>query len=253
LSWTLDPFALAFVALASIAYARFVRGGRVSSRCLFAFAMIAALVALVSPLAFLARGVLFSAHMAQHLLLVLVVPPLVLLSLPHEPPSLGFGTETTGFSVRNVATWGLGVSAMWIWHAPTLCNAASQSALAQTAQSASLLAMGTAFFWPIFGTRAAHRVSTFGALAYLFTACIACTILGIGITFSPIEVCSVFARPSALRDAWNISTKADQEVGGLLMWVPGCLVYASCIVVMYGRYARQETLASHVKDGSREA
>ncbi len=244
--WTLDPLAIAIVALASIAYVRFARRGR---PMFFIAAMIALLLARVSPIAFLARGVLFSAHMTQHLLLVLVAPPLLLLSLPHEPAT---HEHAEGFSFRNVATWALGVSAMWIWHAPTLCNAASTSATAESAQTISLLAMGTAFFWPIFGTRASQRVSTFGALAYLFTACAACTVLGIGITFSPIEVCSVFARPSAIRDAWNISTKADQEAGGLLMWVPGCLVYASCIVFMYGRYARGE-IHSHVKDRSREA
>lgn len=238
--WTFDPFAIAVAAGSSVAYARFVRGGR---RSLFVVAVVTLVVALCSPLAFLARGVLFSAHMTQHLLLVLVVPPLVLLSLPHEAPSES-SEETPGFSFRTLTTWGLGVGAMWIWHAPTLCNAASTSPLTQTAQSLSLLAMGGAFFWPIFGTRAAQRLSTFGALAYLFTACVACTVLGIAITFSPVEICSVFARPSAIRDAWNITTKSDQEIGGLLMWVPGCLVYASCIVVMYGRYARAERVES---------
>lgn len=241
--WTFDPIALAILALAGLAYRRVARPA------LFVAALFAVLVALASPLAFLARGVFFSAHMAQHLLLVLVCPPLFLASLAHEPP----GEAHEGFSVRAVLSWALGVSAMWLWHAPTLCNAASQSALAFHAQTVSLLAMGSAFFWPIFGARAAHRLSTFGALAYLFTACAACTVLGVAITFSPIEVCSVFARPNAIREAWNVSAKADQEVGGLLMWVPGCLVYASCIVFMYGRYARQEGIPSHAKDSSREA
>jgi cytochrome c oxidase assembly factor CtaG len=185
---------------------------------------------------------------------VLVAPPLLLASLAYEAPAprgTGAPMDThEGFSVRTVSAWALGVSAMWLWHAPTLCNAASQSTLAFHAQSISLLAMGTAFFWPIFGTRASHRLPVFGALAYLFTACAACTILGVGITFSPVEVCSVFARPSAIREAWNVSTKADQEAGGLLMWVPGCLVYASCIVFMYGRYARAEAVG---KEAPRES
>jgi cytochrome c oxidase assembly factor CtaG len=244
-TFTFDPFALALVAIASALYARFARGGR---PLLFVIAMLAVLVALVSPIAFLARGVLFSAHMLQHLLLVLVVPPLVLLSLPHEPPSEEH--EPRGLSMRNVTTWALGVGAMWIWHAPTLCNAASRDPMMLRGQTLSLLAMGAAFFWPIFGTRAAHRLGTFGALAYLFTACAACTVLGIAITFSPVEVCSVFAGPNALRDSLGMTVKSDQEVGGLLMWVPGCLIYAGCIVFMYGRYARGERIASHVKESS---
>jgi putative membrane protein len=242
MTWTLDPVAIAIAAMALIV----LISRKIARPALFVASIASVIVALASPLAFLAHGVFFSAHMAQHLLLVLVAPPLLLASLAHEAP-----TEThEGFSIRTVVTWALGVSAMWLWHAPTLCNAASQSAVAFHAQSISLLAMGTAFFWPIFGTRAAHRLPVFGALAYLFTACVACTILGIGITFSPVEVCSVFARPSAIREAWNVSTKSDQEVGGLLMWVPGCLVYASCIVFMYGRYARAESVG---KEPSREA
>ena len=229
--WTADPFALALVALASLVYVVRVRDR--GKPLFFGAAMIALGLALVSPLAFLARGVFFSAHMLQHLLLVLAVPPLVLLSLPHERATEGVHESSL---LRIVPSWGLGVGAMWLWHAPTLCNAASTDAMVLHAQTLSLLAMGGAFFWPIFGSRAAHRLSTFGAVAYLFTACAACTVLGIGITFSPVEVCSIFARPSAIREAWNVSAKADQEVGGLLMWVPGCLVYAACIVVMYGRY-----------------
>jgi cytochrome c oxidase assembly factor CtaG len=242
MTWTLDPVAIviALVAFAMLAMRRVARPW------LFAASVASVMVALVSPLAFLAHGVFFSAHMAQHLLLVLVAPPLLLASLAHEAP----GDVHEGFSVRTIFSWALGVSAMWLWHAPTLCNAASQSSLAFHAQTISLLAMGGAFFWPIFGQRAAHRLPVFGALAYLFTACAACTVLGIGITFSPVEVCSVFARPSAIREAWNVSTKADQEVGGLLMWVPGCLVYAGCIVFMYGRYARAEGVT---KERSREA
>jgi cytochrome c oxidase assembly factor CtaG len=242
MTWTLDPIAIVIALVAMV----MLVSRRVARPALFAGSLVAVILALVSPLAFLARGVFFSAHMAQHLLLVLVAPPLLLASLAHEAP----GETHEGFSLRTVSTWALGVSAMWLWHAPTLCNAASQSALAFHVQSISLLAMGAAFFWPIFGTRASHRLPVFGALAYLFTACAACTILGVGITFSPVEVCSVFARPSAIREAWNVSTKADQECGGLLMWVPGCLVYASCIVFMYGRYARAESMT---KERGREA
>ncbi len=243
--WTADPFALALIALASLLYVIAVRDrGR---PLFFGAAMIVIALALISPIAFLARGVFFSAHMLQHLLLVLVAPPLVLLSLPHER-AIDDTHERSPF--RIVPSWGLGVGAMWLWHAPTLCNAASTDPMMLRAQTLSLLAMGAAFFWPIFGSRAAHRLSTFGAVAYLFTACAACTVLGIGITFSPIEVCSIFARPNAIREAWNVSAKSDQELGGLLMWVPGCLVYAGCIVAMYGRYAHAERATRSLKETS---
>lgn len=242
-TWTFDPFALALMALASIAYTLLVRGKKTNARpLLFAAAIVTMIVALLSPVAFLARGVLFSAHMFQHLLLVLVVPPLVLLSLPHEAANHDGEKRVEGSAaLRYIPAWGLGVGAMWLWHAPTLCNAASRDPMMLRAQTISLLVMGIAFFRPIFGTRAAQRLTTFGAMAYLFTACAACTVLGVAITFSPVEVCSVFAQSHTM--PWGFTPRTDQELGGLLMWVPGCLVYAGCIVFMYGRYARAERVS----------
>jgi putative membrane protein len=136
---------------------------------------------------------------------------------------------------------------MWLWHAPVLCNAASQSLSVERLQTVSLVAMGSAFWWPIVGPRVGQRFTPFAAMVYLFTACSACTILGILVTFSPIEVCSVYASPvdrlgalPLLRDGWGLTPKADQEIGGLLMWVPGCAIYAASILAMYARYAKDE-------------
>jgi cytochrome c oxidase assembly factor CtaG len=82
---------------------------------------------------------------------------------------------------------------------------------------------------------------------YLFAACVACTVLGIVVTFSPVEVCSAYMHPvdalgvvPLLRDGWGMSCKADQELGGLLMWVPACLVYAGAILATLGRYYGEE-------------
>ena len=49
-----------------------------------------------------------------------------------------------------------------------------------------------------------------------------------------------------LRDGWGMSCKADQEVGGLLMWVPACFVYLSAILAMLGRFYREE----HATEGA---
>jgi putative membrane protein len=203
-------------------------------------------LALASPIGVLAHGYLFSAHMLQHILLVLIVPPLVLLSLPPVSTS---SASTQGVG-RFLVPWLLGVGAMWFWHAPMLCDAASRSVSVQRLQTVSLVAMGSAFWWPIIGPRLAHRFAAFPAMVYLFTACAACTILGILVTFSPTEVCSVYASPvdrlgvlPLVRDGWGLTPSADQEIGGLMMWVPGCLIYAVSILAMYARYSRDEAEA----------
>jgi putative membrane protein len=211
---------------------------------LFVLAVSLFFVALASPIGVLARGVLFSAHMLQHLLLVLAVPPLVLLGLPREPDA---AAPRPSDSVGTGGAWLAGVGAMWIWHARTLCNAAAVSTSVQAVQTISLVVMGLAFWRPILAPRHSDRLPPFTAMIYLFAACIACTILGIIVTLSPVEVCSAYSHPvdalgalPLLRDGWGLTCKADQELGGLLMWVPACLVYAAAILATLGRYYGQE-------------
>ena len=84
-------------------------------------------------------------------------------------------------------------------------------------------------------------------MLYLFAACVACTVLGILVTLSPVQVCTAYAHPSdtlgalpLLRDGWGLTCKADQEIGGLMMWVPACFVYASAILATLGGYYGDE-------------
>jgi putative membrane protein len=238
-SWEADPIVLAFSALAITAYGLTHRK-RISPRSwYFAGAIAIFAVALLSPIDVLSRGYLFSAHMLQHLLLLMAVPPLVLLALS---PSTSRGKQST-WRASPVASWGLGVGAMWAWHAPVMCNAAAQSIWVQHLQTLSLLGMGAAFWWPILGPRAERRLDPLSAIIYLFAACIACTILGVLVTFSPIAVCNAFAHPmdklgalALVRDSWGITAKSDQEIGGLLMWVPTCVGYTGAILAMLARY-----------------
>jgi cytochrome c oxidase assembly factor CtaG len=236
--WQIDPVAVVVGVAAIVAY----RAGGIRSlaRALpFAAAELVLAVALLSPVGRLAEGYLFSAHMLQHLLLVLVVPPLAMMGLEASD------RLATTARIPPLVTWALGVGAMWLWHAPTLCDAASQNPVVHQFQEASLLAMGGAFWWPIVGPSARSRLPPLGGVLYLFTACVACTLLGIYITFSPVEVCSVFAHPvdrlgimPLVRDGWGLTAQRDQQIGGLLMWVPACLVYAAGILGLLGRLWR---------------
>jgi cytochrome c oxidase assembly factor CtaG len=236
--WTLRPVVVLIVAAALAAYFLRCRPLHASRVAALLGAAAAVLVALLSPVDLLARGTLFSAHMLQHMLLVLAVPPLALLAIPRRagPPS----------AVRlpsSVACWGLGVGAMWIWHAPALCNAAATNDGVRAFQSASLVAMGAAFWWPLVGPHLDRRLAEGAAVAYLVTACGACTVLGIVLAFSPVEVCTAYAHPAdplgllpLVRGQWGLTPAADQQLGGLLMWVPGCAVYAACILGVVARF-----------------
>jgi putative membrane protein len=244
--WRIDAFALLVAGAAVVTYVMSQRG-RIGTRALsFTAAIVLFGLAVFSPIGVLSDGYLFSAHMLQHLLLVLVVPPLVLLGLApaaNDAPS----SRAIGFLFRPIVTWGLGVSAMWLWHAPTLCNAAANSVAMHRVQEVSLLAMGTAFWWPIVGPRATARMKPLSGIVYLFSACTACTVLGIMVTFSPVEVCSVFLHPidtlgvmPLIRDGWGLTAQKDQQIGGLFMWVPACLVYGAAILGLLARWYRAD-------------
>jgi putative membrane protein len=239
-AWRFDPIVVLGCAAALGAYASVPTGRRTASRAGYlTAAFVVLVVALASPVGALADGYLFSAHMLQHLLLLLVVPPLALMGLnreidlPVQNPRRAFGA------------WLAGVSAMWLWHAPSLCNAATRSSAVHLVQEVSLLVMGTWFFWPILAPKTESRLPPFAAIAYLFTACTACTVLGIAVTFSPVEICTSYLFPSdrlgamSLLYGWGLTPQRDQQIGGLLMWLPACLVYGAGILGILARWYRE--------------
>lgn len=262
--WQLDPVALAVV-VAGAAAILATHGRRPAMRALpLGAAIVLLCVACLSPVGRLADGYLFSAHMLQHLLLVLVVPAFLLMGIPSSPEPATARLAALAAAARPLRSiagsplvaWGLGVGAMWVWHAPTLCDAASRSPVVHRLQEASFLVMGTAFWWPVLAPRVAARLSPLAGVLYLFSACTACTLLGILLTFSPVEVCSVFAHPidrlgvmSLLRDGWGLTPERDQQLGGLLMWVPACLVYGAGIMVQLSHLFREPHLAPALTGG----
>ena len=204
-------------------------------------------ITLASPIDTLADGYLFSAHMLQHLLLLLIVPPLILLSRPSAPFPDGFQNgrwKWLNWMLRHpLVNWFLGVGGMWLWHAPMLCNAAVTNPWIHRLQYVSLLLMGFAFWWPIIGPWSRQRLSLLAGIIYLFSACVGCTVLGIIITFSPVEVCSIYLHPvdrlgilPLIQNQWGLTPAKDQQLGGLLMWVPACLIYFCGIFGLFARW-----------------
>jgi len=233
-AWTWNSIVLSLVVVSGVGY--WFSFGRRGRPLYFASAVVVFLLALISPLSVLANGYVFSAHMVQHILLVLVVPALFLLSLPQS------------FSVRSPLThpligWIAGVGAMWLWHAPALCNAAATSRIVSAIQTTSLLLMGSIFWWQVLAPREDQRLSPPAGIVYLFTACTACSVLGIVLTFAPVSICPVYQHPvdrlgilSTIRGDWGLTSDRDQQIGGLLMWVPMCAIYAAAILAQMARW-----------------
>jgi cytochrome c oxidase assembly factor CtaG len=178
--------------------------------------------------------------MVQHILLLLIVPALLLLGLPRSL-SLVLRPRFLGYPLIG---WVAGVAAMWFWHWPTLCNAAVTSRPVFAVQTTSLILLGFLFWRQILAPRDEERLSPPGAVLYLFSACVACSVLGMILTLSPVTICSIYSMPPAdrlgilpaIRDGWGFTPEKDQQVGGLLMWVPMCLIYLGAIFKQITRW-----------------
>jgi putative membrane protein len=246
-AWSWNRWAIAVCAAAILIYITWHRSRPHRKIGWLLAGAIMLFLTLASPIDVLADGYLFSAHMLQHLLLLLIVPPLILLSLPSAPVPASFQNgrwKWVNWILRHpLATWCLGVGGMWVWHAPTLCNAAVTNPWIHRLQYVSLLLMGFAFWWPIIGPWNKERLSPPAGIIYLFSACIGCTILGIIITFAPVEVCSIYLHPvdrlgilPLIQNQWGLTPAKDQQLGGLLMWVPACLIYFCGILGLLARW-----------------
>src|SRR5207302_54415 len=99
------------------------------------------------------------------------------------------------------------------------------------------LVSGTIFWWPVLGSLEERRLAPVAAISYLFSACTACSLLGAAITFAPAGLYTAYLQPEdrlgilrLVRYGWQLDPKSDQQLGGMLMWVPGCLIYLSAIL-----------------------
>lgn len=147
-AWNLAPSLWLGLGLSAWLYARRIRvlaqrrlrPPALRSAC-FVAGLLAAFVALVSPLDAQA-SVLFAAHMAQHMLLVLVAAPLVALSRPLGPTLLGLPKGP-----RRAPGRGWQAAVLWAWHVPGLYQAALRHPLAHGLEHLSLAGTALLFWW----------------------------------------------------------------------------------------------------------
>ncbi len=214
---------------------------------------LALFVALVSPLH--AWGsVLFSAHMSQHEVLMLVAAPLLVLGRPlvaflwalpvNWSRRIGnVGKVPLIHGVWHTLTiplvaWLVHTIALWTWHIPVLFEAVLHSETVHTAQHLSFLISALLFWWALI--HGPKGVMGYGAaVLYLFTTSIHSGVLGALITFAG----SVWY-PSyvGLTASWGLTPLEDQQLGGLIMWIPAGLVYVIAGLALFAGWLRESEL-----------
>jgi cytochrome c oxidase assembly factor CtaG len=106
--------------------------------------------------------------------------------------------------------------ALWLWHAPLLFAAAVENPFVHAAQHISFLGTALLFWWALLAGHGG-RLGYGGAVLYVFTTAIHTSALGAWLTFSP----KVWYAPYlATAPSWHLTALEDQQIGGLIMWVP---------------------------------
>ena len=207
----------------------------------FTLGILVLVLALESPLDPLGDDYLFSAHMAQHLLLILIVPPLLLLGIPERDTRVWLRIPLVGEAERwlgrPVVAWFAAIVVMTLWHVPVFYNFALAHEVVHILQHISFLVTATMFWWPVLHPVPERRLGTGSAVFYLFAAAAENSVLGIILTFIRPGHYPAYLHPEdeygalhLIRDVWGISPAYDQRLGGLLMWIPGCSVYFIAIL-----------------------
>jgi len=246
-TWNMEPWVLVSALAVLVAYGIGTGFKFTKLSALFITGIIIYVLALVSPLDYLGRTYLFSANMIQHILLLLVVPLLLLLGIPKTLAEKALAIEPIGAVMKvlgnPIVAWFLGVGSMWVWHLPSLHYSVLANDNLYIAQQISFVLVGMIFWWPVFAPVESRRLSPLVSTLYLSSACLGCTILGMLITFAGAGLYASYMTPvdtigilPLLRGELCLTPGVDQQIGGLTMWVPGCLIYLTASMVTLARW-----------------
>jgi putative membrane protein len=131
-----------------------------------------------------------------------------------------------------LTAWLLHAAALWVWHIPVLFNAALADPALHDFQHASFL-ITALIFWHSLLRHGAHAARG-GAILYLFTTTIHTGVLGALLTFARNPLYAPF--DVGLRVWGSLTPLEDQQLGGLIMWVPGALVYVGVALTLLARW-----------------
>jgi len=225
------------------------RGVRRLEGLAFGAGIAALAVALVSPLE-TATATLLTAHMIQHVILVAVAPPLLLAGRPDAALAFALpGSSRRALSasllgslvtlLRRLARPGsaalLHAAAIWVWHAPSPFQAALDSRILHDVEHASFF-LTALLFWQSVLVAARSPATRIAAILATLATLIHAGALGALITLSGRPL---YTDGEASR-LWGLSPLEDQQLAGLVMWVPAGAVYLLAGLLLAARLIGSE-------------
>lgn len=253
-SWRLDPVEILLLAGSLMLY---LRGfGRVRLQMpdrfppwrawSFGFGLLTVWIAIASPLDAFA-GFLFWTHMVQHLLLMFVAPPLLLLGAPALPFLRGLPEKLAkngaGRFLREgpwrrffdrlthpAVCWIIFVVVTWAWHAPVLYEMALRDGFWHGAEHLSFLAASLLFWWPVVQPWPSRsHWPRLAMVPYLLLADVQTSILSAIFSFGSEPLYETYALAPRIS---SLSALEDQALAGALMWVPGTVVLLTALLAV---------------------
>jgi putative membrane protein len=242
-AWSGDPLVVAGLAVGSVLYARgwAKRRSRTHGAGRRAGAFVcgvgAIAIALLSPIDALAETLL-TGHMVQHLLLIVVAPPLLVLGRPVTtaiaglPPgarrlvararSAPAATPLVRAIHRPAVAWVLFTIGLWAWHAPSPYTWAIEHPVVHAVEHGCFLLTSTLAWSVALRARPRAALGALGRALFLVASAVQGGLLGAVLLFAPTPLYPVHGTGPA---AWGLTPLQDQQLAGALMWIPPSAVY----------------------------
>jgi putative membrane protein len=261
--WEFDPLVIVGLAISAALYRRGLfrlwgatkvgSGVRLWQAWAFAAGWLTTFVALVSPLHPLGQ-ILFSAHMTQHELLMLVSAPLMVMGRPLVVFLWAFSNENArqisswirhrwierlwGLISGALVAWLTHLAALWVWHIPSLFEATLHSDFVHALQHLSFLFSALLFWWAVLYGR--RKELGYGlAVIYMFATALQSGLLGVLLAVSSRIWYPAYGQSA---QAWGLSPLEDQQLGGLIMWIPAGIVYIIAGLALFAGWLQESEI-----------
>lgn len=210
-------------------------------RASFIAGLATTLATLNGPLHDLSDFYLFSAHMVQHLLLTLLVPPLLIFGVTGEMlrPILRVRAlaTTARFLTRAPIAFALFNIVIAFWHLPVAYNTAMANHDIHIVQHLMFMSTAVIMWWPLMSPLPElPRISYPGQMLYCFLMVIPMSVVAIYVALADVVLYPAYESAPRI---WNLTPLMDQHIGGLIMWVPGGLFFYVIMTVVFFRWARR--------------
>lgn len=208
----------------------------------FAAAMAMMFLALQGPLHELSDFFLFSAHMVQHLVLILAMPPFLLYGIPDWMLRPAMRRRAVAAAARwltfPLVAFALNNVIFLAWHFPGPYDLMMRNHDVHVTMHLMIMVTGTIMWWPVMSPLPElPRIAPPLQMVYLFLVGIPMMISAALITFSRTPLYSWYVEAPRL---FPLSPLEDQRLGGVIMWVPGGLILWVAITAVYFRWSHRE-------------